>query len=188
MGLARAFGGYFLLILLYTGCMPRGADGRYHSVYSYHPYNHYETQNRLPIKRDNFLIPPLPSFSVYALNKVENLAKSQLGKPYRWGANGPYDFDCSGFTRYVFSHNGIDLPRVSRDQAKVGIKIDRNHLKKGDLIFFDSPKSTKVTHTGIYLGENRFIHASSSKKRVVISPLQGYYEKHFKWGRRVLEN
>jgi cell wall-associated NlpC family hydrolase len=120
------------------------------------------------------------------LLKIESFAKSQLGKRYQWGANGPYAFDCSGFTKFVYEQNGISLPRISREQAEVGRRIDFDHLQKGDLIFFDSEKSSGVSHTGIYLGENRFIHASSSKKRVTISHLSGYYQKHFKWGRRVI--
>ncbi len=119
-------------------------------------------------------------------NNIESVAKSLLGTDYQYGANGPYQYDCSSFTKYVFSKNGITLPRVSRDQAKVGQLVNASDLQKGDLIFFNSKKSTKVAHVGIYLGEGNFIHASSAKDQVTISNLKSnYYSKHFKWGRRV---
>lgn len=119
-------------------------------------------------------------------NQIERIARSHLGKTYVWGANGPYAFDCSGFTKSVFDNNGISIPRVSKDQAKVGQYVPKSQLQKGDLVFFDSNKSSKVSHVGIYLGNGQFIHASSSKKRVVIGNLNsGYHSKHFKWGRRL---
>ena len=115
-------------------------------------------------------------------------AKRHLGKRYVWAANGPSRFDCSGFTKYVLRENGITIPRTSIMQAKVGKKISRNNLKAGDLIFFDTSKKRKryVNHVGIYLGNNKFIHASSAKKKVMISSLnKNFYEARFKWGRRV---
>lgn len=115
-------------------------------------------------------------------------AKKQLGKRYVWGATGPYNFDCSGFTRYVCKKSGVCIPRTSRNQAKVGKRISRKNLKAGDLIFFDTSKERKgyVNHVGIYLGNNKFIHASSAKKKVVITSLnRPFYKARFKWGSRV---
>ena len=123
------------------------------------------------------------------VNNIENTAKSLLGIKYHYGANGPYEYDCSSFTKYVFAKQGINLPRVSRDQAQRGQFVASGQLQKGDLIFFDSKKSPKVSHVGIYLGNGDFIHASSAKKRVTISNLRSnYYSKHFKWGRRVIQS
>jgi len=159
-------------ILLISGCVQKNADNTYSSSYSYHSYNqnHNLRNNRL------------------LSTQIERTAKSHLGKTYEWGANGPYTFDCSGFTKAVFAQYGINIPRVSRDQAKTGKIVPRNYLEKGDLIFFDSKKSSRVSHVGIYLGNGAFIHASSAKHRVVISSLNSnYYSKHFKWGRRVTE-
>ena len=117
---------------------------------------------------------------------IEKSAKSLLGAKYVYGANGPYQYDCSSFTKHVFARQGISLPRVSRDQAQRGQYITSGKLKKGDLIFFDSKKSSKVSHVGIYLQDGNFIHASSAKDKVIISNLRSnYYSKHFKWGRRV---
>ena len=117
---------------------------------------------------------------------IETVAKSLLGTDYQYGATGPNQYDCSGFTKYVFSKQGINLPRVSRDQAKIGQFVNIEHLQKGDLIFFDSIKSANISHVGIYLGGGQFIHASSSKDQVTLSNLRtNYYSNHFKWGRRV---
>ncbi len=115
-------------------------------------------------------------------------AKDQLGKNYVLGASGPYAFDCSGFTSYVCKANGVCLPRTSIEQSRVGKKIARNELKAGDLIFFDTSTRRRgyVNHVGIYLGDNKFIHASSSKKKVIITSLDSsFYKSRFKWGSRV---
>jgi len=115
-------------------------------------------------------------------------AKKHLGKKYVWAANGPSKFDCSGFTKYVYAKNGIKLPRKSTNQAKVGKKLTRSELRAGDLIFFDTSKEHNgtVNHCGIYLGNNKFIHASSLYKKVTISSLhKNFYESRFEVGRRV---
>ncbi|CAA6805445.1 MAG: Putative secreted protein [uncultured Sulfurovum sp.] len=119
-------------------------------------------------------------------NNIERTAKSLLGTDYQYGANGPSQFDCSGFTKYVFSQQGINLPRISKDQAKIGEYLQAKQLQKGDLVFFDSESSSIISHVGIYLEQGNFIHASSAKDKVTISTLNSnYYTKHFKWGRRV---
>ena len=124
--------------------------------------------------------------------EVENDAKSLLGIKYVWGATGPYTYDCSGFTQKVYRDAGINIPRVSRDQARVGQYISYNNLKKGDMVFFDTKKrrSGKVSHVGIYLGNGNFIHASSGAKKVVIFNFneKQFYKKRFLWGRRVIRD
>ena len=115
---------------------------------------------------------------------IESMAKSKLGKTYKWGGNGPYAYDCSGFTKEVFKMNGIKIPRNSWKQAQVGKKITKSHLKKGDLIFFNSKNHSRVDHVGIYLGHGKFIHASKFHKKIVISPFREY-RRFFKWGRRL---
>ncbi len=116
---------------------------------------------------------------------IEQTAKAQLGKKYVWGGNGKRGFDCSGFTKEVFEENGIKIPRNSWKQAKVGKKISRKHLRKGDLVFFNSKHHKGVNHVGIYLGHGKFIHASRFHKRIVISPFREY-RRYFKWGRRLI--
>jgi len=123
--------------------------------------------------------------------KITRFAKQKLGKKYVWGATGPNTFDCSGFTREVFkSTTGIKIPRVSRDQAKVGTYVKFSELKRGDMVFFDTEKkyTGKVTHVGIYLSNNNFIHASSAGKKVIITNFKQkpFYKKRFLWGRRIV--
>ena len=126
--------------------------------------------------------------------KVEKYAKKQLGQKYVWGATGPNRFDCSGFTRYVFrSTAGIKIPRVSRDQAKVGKYIKSiKDLRRGDMVFFDTEKKFKgkVNHVGIYLSNGNFIHASSARKKVIITNFnkKPFYKRRFLWGRRVINS
>jgi len=125
-------------------------------------------------------------------NDVEFNAKSLLGIKYVWGATGPSTYDCSGFTQKIYRDAGINIPRVSREQARVGAYIPFNALRRGDMVFFDTHKrrSGKVTHVGIYLGNNNFIHASSAAKKVVIFNFdeKPYYKKRFLWGRRVIRD
>jgi len=120
-------------------------------------------------------------------SNIINIAKTKLGRKYVWGAVGKRGtFDCSGFTSYVYKKNGIHIPRTSRNQAKYGKYISRNNLKKGDLIFFDTSKRRKgyVNHVGIYLGNGKFIHASSAKKKVVVSSLSKFYAQRYVGARR----
>ena len=122
-------------------------------------------------------------------DKITKLAKKKLGKRYVWGAVGQKNtFDCSGLTSYVCKKNGITIPRTSRAQSTYGKHVSRGELKPGDLIFFDTSKRRKgyVNHVGIYLGDDKFIHASSAKKKVVITKLgKSFYSKRYKGARRV---
>lgn len=120
--------------------------------------------------------------------KITSLAKKKLGRRYVWGATGKNAFDCSGLTSYVYKKNGIRLPRRAIAQSKVGKRIPRSQLKPGDLVFFDTSKHHKgyVNHVGIYIGNGKFIHASSAKKKVVITSLnKPFYAKRFKVARRL---
>lgn len=120
-------------------------------------------------------------------DKVVNYAKTLLGKPYVWGATGPNRFDCSGFTSYVFKNAiGKTLPRTSSYQGTVGTKISKSNIKKGDLITFTTNGKGTISHVGIYIGNNQFIHASSTPKKVVISDLNGYYSSRIVNIRRVI--
>jgi len=124
-------------------------------------------------------------------DEILETAKNFLGTKYVWAANGPSAFDCSGFTKYVFKENGITLPRYSGHQANIGQKIKFAELQKGDLVFFDTEKKFrhKVNHVGIYIGNNKFIHASSAKKRVIITSFtkKKFYKKKFLYARRVID-
>lgn len=119
-------------------------------------------------------------------SNIITMAKSLLGKPYVYGASGPNSFDCSGFTSYVFSANGISLPRTSIDQSGVGTTISMNELQPGDLVFFATGSSSVVNHVGIYIGDGDIIHAATSQGKISINNLsQSYYASRYKWAKRV---
>lgn len=126
--------------------------------------------------------------------KIIVFAKELLGVRYRYGEMSPQKgFDCSGFTSYVFNHFGIKLERSSLGQTNNGILVKRSQLKPGDLVFFDTNGGkNKVNHVGIYIGDGKFIHASSGSnngKKVVISPLnEGFYNNCYMTARRVIGN
>jgi hypothetical protein len=117
---------------------------------------------------------------------VIGTAMSRLGTRYRWGGTTPAGFDCSGFTGYVYSRNGKSLPRTASEQSKQGQKVSRDGLKEGDLVFFKTTRSDRVSHVGIYVGEGKFVHASSGGGRVRVNNLSDdYYSKRFAGARRV---
>lgn len=119
-------------------------------------------------------------------DKAVSMAKSFIGTPYIWGANGPSSFDCSGFTKYIYKQvYGKNIPRVSYNQAKFGTKVEKEDLQPGDLVFFDTMNKNRVSHVGIYIGNGKFIHAANSKKGVIESDLNSsYYTKTYKGARR----
>lgn len=99
-------------------------------------------------------------------------AKQFIGTPYKWGGTGPLGFDCSGFTQYVYRQFGINLPRVSYQQASVGKRISLKELRPGDLVFWDNSSRNKgADHVAIYIGNGLVIHAPKPGDRVKISPL-----------------
>ena len=115
-------------------------------------------------------------------------AKYFKGGRYVWGGTTPKGFDCSGYVQYLYRKYNINLPRTAYAQSKVGKTVDINHLKKGNLLFFltDKSRGIPVTHVGIYIGNGQFIHAASTKKGIIISPINyGYYNKKFLFGKDV---
>ena len=124
------------------------------------------------------------------VDKLLTLAKSKLGDSYLYAATGPDHFDCSGFVYYLFKENGIAIPRSSLPQSKSGDKLTRKELQKGDILFFDTHARGHVNHSGVYLGDGKFIHSSSGKAYgVTISDLdKGFYLDKFRWGIRKIDN
>ncbi len=114
--------------------------------------------------------------------------KRFLGVRYSYGSSSPDGFDCSGFTKYVFGHFGVNLERTAADQSSQGARVSYSALRAGDLVFFDTNGGhNHVNHAGIYIGSGMFIHASSDKGRVVISELvDGFYESAFMCARRII--
>jgi lipoprotein Spr len=101
------------------------------------------------------------------------------GVRYRTGGNGSGGIDCSGFTVAVYAAAyGINLPRVSREQYRISRKISTTELQEGDLLFFNT-RGSGVSHVGVYLGNNKFIHATVSKGVMVNGLFESYYIKRF---------
>ncbi|AFQ44688.1 cell wall-associated hydrolase, invasion-associated protein [Desulfosporosinus meridiei DSM 13257] len=117
-------------------------------------------------------------------NQLISTAKSFLGVPYKWGGTTPSGFDCSGFTRYVFASQNITLPRVSIDQYSVGTSVSFTNLIPGDLVFFNLVPGKQVSHVGIYIGDNQFISATSSKG-IAIYSFTPYWSKAYVGAKRV---
>ena len=116
-------------------------------------------------------------------------AMSLIGIHYRRGGTSPENgLDCSGLVRYVFKQsNNIDLPRTSAEMSRVGEQVDKKDLQPGDLVFFNTMRRT-FSHVGIYLGDNKFIHAPTPGSAVRIESMDlSYWKARFTGARRVLE-
>jgi hypothetical protein len=119
-------------------------------------------------------------------------ASRYLGTRYVWGGTAPGGFDCSGFTRYVYAHFGVRLPRTSREQVYEGEEVQPHPrwLRPGDLLFFARSPSSAISHVAIYAGQNRFIHASSSGHAVRFDDLESnrgrWFATHMVAARRII--
>lgn len=118
--------------------------------------------------------------------EVVAYAKQFLGCPYVWAGAGPYEFDCSGFTMFVYSHFGFYMGHSAVTQSYVGEYVPRSELQPGDLIIINNESNTSIGHVGMYVGGGNFIHASSGSGEVVISPLSNpYYNARYVTARRI---
>lgn len=103
-----------------------------------------------------------------------SVAESMQGRPYAWGGVTPGGFDCSGLVYYAYSEAGVRVPRTARQQYKAVRPLYVHQLAPGDLVFFAMPGRFPA-HVGVYLGENRFVHALNKSKPVLISNLDDNY-------------
>jgi cell wall-associated NlpC family hydrolase len=166
-----------------------------------------ESQTKLINKRANLEVEPINTkteeSSMIVLNNVldetNNLfaeflmkeAETYIGTPYRYGGTSRTGIDCSSFVKSVFESFNMNLPRVSADQAKEGIRISTEEAREGDLVFFATRGGSRVSHVGIIHGRNQegtltFIHSSTSQG-VIITPLSdNYWSKRLLYVKRVL--
>ena len=117
-----------------------------------------------------------------------SILQSYLGLPYAGKSKHEKGLDCSGFTSEVFKkYDNIKLPRTSKDQFNYGTQISKSSLKYGDLVFFRT-EGNKISHVGIYLEKNKFIHVSSSYGVIISSILEKYWNQRYVGARRVLNS
>jgi murein DD-endopeptidase len=116
--------------------------------------------------------------------RAVEFATGFIGTPYRWGGATPAGFDCSGLVYYTFRKAGLDVPRTSQEQFRAATPVSLTRAEPGDLVFFG--RRGRITHVGIYLGEERFVHAPETGRNVSVAHLQdGYYRARFAGAGRI---
>lgn len=125
---------------------------------------------------------------MYLREEIVKTAERFLGIPYQWGGSSPEKgFDCSGLTTSVYELNGLKLPRSTRQQFQSGTPVSRDNILKGDLVFFATTKREKVSHVGIYVSGNQFIHAPRKGKTIRFGSLSNrYFKKRYMGARTYL--
>ncbi|MFD1957118.1 C40 family peptidase [Paenibacillus thailandensis] len=123
--------------------------------------------------------------SIFASSKMDGYIADVIGSPYKSGGTTAKGFDCSGFTTFIFDKMGIELPRTSASQAEAGTKVDKSDLIAGDLVFFNT-NGRGISHVGIYVGDGKFAHASSSKGVTISKLSDSYYKTRYVTARRIL--
>ena len=130
-------------------------------------------------------MPDLSQNVGYLAGSIVSASMNYIGVPYVFGGTSPYGFDCSGYVQYVFAKAGISIPRTADVQYEFGTPISTTDLVSGDLVFF-STYTYGASHVGIYLGDNNFIHASSSRGVTIDSLGSSYWSSHYIGARRIL--
>ncbi|MCI9155909.1 MAG: SH3 domain-containing protein [Lawsonibacter sp.] len=111
--------------------------------------------------------------------QVVAYAKQFLGYRYVYGGSSPNGFDCSGFTKYIYSNFGVNLSHSGGAQKSAGKAVSAGNMQPGDLVFFAQTGNGRISHVGIYIGGNQFIHASSPSTGVIISSMNDYVARGF---------
>ncbi len=120
-------------------------------------------------------------------NAISKTAQSQIGKKYTFGGTTPSKgFDCSGLIQWAYKKHGIKVPRVTEDQAKAGKKVASKKAKPGDIVVFRSKYTSSGYHTGIYIGNNKFVHSPKSGAKVRIESFNSYWKPKVASIRRIV--
>lgn len=132
--------------------------------------------------------PPAAEQSSGSADELIKSAMGLLGVAYRYGGTSARTgFDCSGFMQHIFRRTmDLNLPRTSAEQAKMGTHVNRSELQPGDMVFFRTMGRGRISHVGLYIGNNRFIHAPRTGKNIEITSLSNkYWGSKYAFGRRV---
>jgi peptidoglycan endopeptidase LytE len=131
-------------------------------------------------------VPETPAAEASIKDRLLRVARRMLAVPYRFGGTTLWGLDCSGFVQKTFAFLDLDLPRSAREQYREGEKVAKADLSPGDLVFFRT-YAKYPSHVGIYLGDNRFVHASSRDRKVTVESLDTpYYLKRYIGAKRLL--
>lgn len=135
--------------------------------------------------------PPGPRAPVMQITAPQSAWRAEserwYGTPYRLGGNDANGLDCSGYTSVLYHRvAGMNLPRTSAQQFKVGRTVGQDDLRPGDLVFFRGPNGRDIEHVGVYLGSSYFTHASASRGVTYNSMKERYYRGNYIGGRRVV--
>lgn len=124
-----------------------------------------------------------------APTSVTSFATQYVGSPYKFGGSTPAGFDCSGFMRFVFAEFGVKLPHSSEQQFYVGTPVTKEQLVPGDIVFFENTYKPGISHSGIYLGNNKFVSAKNERLGVAVADLFGtpYWGEKYVGAKRVLQ-
>lgn len=119
--------------------------------------------------------------------QIVSTAKGLMGVAYVFGGTSPAGFDCSGLLQYVFKVNGLSIPRLADEQYKLGRSAQKHQLSAGDLVFFTTYTSG-VSHCGIYVGDGKFLHASSSRGVTINSLDDEYWRARFVGAKKLVKD
>jgi hypothetical protein len=122
-------------------------------------------------------------------NDLVASARGFLGVPYYWGGvSSSTGFDCSGLTMSVYKLNGLNLPRTTKQQWASGHPVELKKLSKGDLVFFSTKKAREISHVGMYIGDNEFIHSPGDGKKIRVESMRNdYFQSRYMGARTYLE-
>jgi len=161
---------------IYYASAPEGTPHRLFRV----RFGDFPTPEEPPLPR------PSPEDEAGIRANLVDTASNYLGVPYLWGGSSGAGFDCSGLTMAVYRLNGLQMPRSSREQFARGTPVPLKEARRGDLVFFTTNGAGTVSHVGIYLGGDTFIHAPKHGRKISREKITGYYREHLLGARTYL--